>query len=254
MNCDLDGRVAIVTGASGGIGAAIATEMYNSGASVVITGRNIDKLNSLRDNIFAKTDVAQHQNDIKVLPLDLMAIDAHKVLVDYTVREFNRVDILVNNAGIVDLCMFLRSGEKRLNDVMRLNYTVPYNLCRETLPYMLRNKFGRIINITSIAGYTGDSAMSAYAGSKGALASATKSIAAEFGRRGITANCIAPGIIETGAENIVPEARLTELKNSIPLKRFGHPAEVAYLAVFLASDQAAYINGQQIHINGGMCR
>lgn len=254
MNCNLDNRVAIVTGASGGIGRAIAKEFYNSGASVVITGRNITKLAATRDIIMASSTKLSDTHSIKMLRLDLATTDAYKALIDYTVSEFNRIDILANVAGIVQGQMFLRTTEKHLLDMMQVNYITPYNLCREALPYMLKNKYGRIINITSIAGHMGDAAMSAYAGSKGALTSATKSIATEYGRRGITANCIAPGIIETDVLGGLPTARSKEIKELIPCKHFGRPEEVAYLAVFLASPQASYINGQQIHINGGLCR
>lgn len=188
------------------------------------------------------------------IPLDLTTIDAEETLVKHIIKTCGRLDILVNNAGIVDGCMLLKAGKQYVDKMMHVNFTVPYNLSRYAIPHMARNNYGRIISITSIAGYMGDAGMSAYAASKGALASATKSIATEYGRRGITANCIAPGVIETEAtKKMIPQHK-ESMRTQIPCRRFGKPEEVAYLVAFLASEYAAYINGQQIHINGGLIR
>ncbi len=251
MNLNLNGRVVLITGATGGIGSAIAKEFFTQGAKVILTGRNIDKLNTLRDNLKnSSTDTPTPE----CIPLDLTAIDAESALIQRTVDTCGRLDILVNNAGIVDGCMLLKSSSTYMSKIMHVNFTVPYNLMREAVPHMLKNKYGRIISITSIAGFMGDAGMSGYAASKGALASATKSIATEYGRRGITANCIAPGIIETEAiKKIAPKVR-DAMRQQIPSRRFGKPEEVAYTVAFLASEYAGYINGQQIHLNGGLIR
>lgn len=253
MNNDLDGRVAIITGATGGIGSAIATEFYNLGAKLVITARDQDKLIVLGNKIAEKST---RENNIKPLciPLDLTAIDAEKVLISRTIETYGKLDILVNNAGLVEGCMFLKTDKEFMSKMMQVNFITPYFLTQAALIYMLKNKFGRIINITSIAGFMGDAGMSAYAASKGAMASAAKSIAAEYGRRNITVNCIAPGIIDTEATKKLPPERAKELKAQIPMRRFGKPEEVAALVAFLASERAAYINGQQYHLNGGLVR
>jgi len=251
MNLNLNNRIVLITGATGGIGSAIATEFFTQGAKVVMTGRNIEKLNAIHDKLVASNP---HNPEPVCIPLDLTAIDAESTLVHNVIEICGKLDILVNNAGIVDGCMFLKSNEQYTNKIMHVNFTVPYNLSRAAVPHMLRNKYGRIISITSIAGYMGDAGMSAYAASKGALASATKSIATEYGRRGITANCIAPGIIETETTKKIDPKYKDTMRSQIPCRRFGKPEEVAYLAAFLSSEFAAYINGQQIHINGGLIR
>ncbi len=252
MKLNLENRVALITGATGGIGMAIATELFHQGAQVVLTGRNIEKLNTFQAKLVASNTKNTH-HPISV-PLDLTAIDAEQTLIARVIETCGRLDILVNNAGIVDGCMLLKTSKQYTDKMMHVNFTVPYNLSRYAIPHMTRNKYGRIISITSIAGYMGDAGMSAYAASKGALASATKSIATEYGRRGITANCIAPGVIETEVTKKMMPQHKENMREQIPCRRFGKPEEVAYLVAFLASEYAAYINGQQIHINGGLIR
>lgn len=253
LDYGLKGKVVIITGATGGIGRAIASEFYDLGTQIVITGRNHEKLFALRDSLYSEQKRKDTLEPL-CIPLDLTATGAEETLIQEAYKNFNRIDVLVNNAGNVDGRMFLKSDPVYLQNMIHVNMIVPYNLCRLALPHMLRNKYGRIINMTSIAGATGDAAMSAYAGSKGGMAAFTKSIAAEYGRRGITANCIAPGVIDTEVTQAIPAQRRKELRDQNPMRRFGKPEEVAYLAAFLASERAAYINGQQIHINGGIMR
>lgn len=255
MSGNLEGRVAIVTGATGGMGRAIVTEFYKQGATVIMTGRDIDKLNTLRDTIVKKVPSLSPKTPAPTgISLDLTATDVEKTLIDYTIRTANRLDILVNNAGNTDGQMFLKTSHDFLNRVMHINFTTPYFIMQAALTPMLKNRYGRIINITSIAGHSGDAGLSAYAASKGALAAASKSIAVEYGRRNITVNCVAPGTIDTDAVAKIPEARQAEIKSAIPLRRYGKPEEVAALVAFLASEQASYINGQQILIDGGLIR
>ncbi len=253
MTQDLKGRVALITGATGGIGSAIATEFYRHGASLVLTSRNLEALYTLRDKIVETCDI---QNDAYpvCIALDLTAIDADKTLISQTISATDRLDILINNAGMIDGQMFLKTGKSFMAKMMHTNFETPYFLMQAALPHMLKNKFGRIINITSIAGYMGDAGMSAYAASKGALASASKSVAAEYGRRNITVNCIAPGIVNTEATKKLSPEIAKAIKSQIPSRRFARPEEIAYTAAFLASEAAAYINGQQIHLNGGLIR
>lgn len=249
---DLSGRVAIITGATGGIGTALATEFYKQGASLALTGRDPDALLRLSDKL------TEDESSDAPAPLcicaDLTAIDAPRTIVQRAAEHFGRLDILVNNAAIIEGQMFLKTSESFLNKMTHTNYTVPYQLSQNALPYMLKQKFGRLIYITSVAGCMGDAGMSAYAGSKAAVAGMAKSVATEYGRRNITANCIAPGIVDTQAIKKLPPERQKALKEMIPARRFAQPEEIAYLAVFLASERAAYINGQQIHINGGLVR
>lgn len=252
MKLNLENRVALVTGATGGIGFAIATELFNQGAKIVLTGRNIDKLNAIHTKLVASNPKSPHTP--ACIPLDLTAIDAEETLIQRTIETCGRLDILINNAGITDGRLLLKTNKQYTDKIMHVNFTAPYNLSRYAIPHMTRNKYGRIISITSIAGYMGDAGVSAYAASKGALASATKSIATEYGRRGITANCIAPGVIETDAIKKIDPKHKETMREQIPCRRFGKPEEVAHLVAFLASEYAAYINGQQIHINGGLIR
>ena len=255
MSGNLEGRVAIVTGATGGMGRAIVTEFYKQGATVIMTGRDIDKLNTLRDTIVKKVPSMSPKTPAPTgISLDLTATDVEKTLIDYTIRTANRLDILVNNAGNTDGQMFLKTSHDFLNRVMHINFTTPYFIMQAALTPMLKNRYGRIINITSIAGHSGDAGLSAYAASKGALVAASKSIAVEYGRRNITVNCVAPGTIDTDAVAKIPETRQAEIKSAIPLRRYGKPEEVAALVAFLASAQASYINGQQILIDGGLIR
>lgn len=251
MQYNLNNRTAIITGATGGIGRALATEFYSLGTGMVLTGRNIEQLNTLCENL---TKIKSDAPAPLCICADLTTPGIEEQIIQHAIEHFGRLDILINNTALIEGQMFLKTDNAFLEKMMHTNFTVPYTLSRLALPHMLKNKYGRIIYITSVTGYTGDAGMSAYAASKGAVASAAKSIAAEYGRRGITANCIAPGIVDTPATKKLPEERYKELKNMIPARRFAHPEEIAYLASFLASERAAYINGQQIHINGGLVR
>lgn len=252
MAYELNGRVALITGATGGIGSAISKKLYEQGAEIVITGRSIDKLNTLSEQI----TVASPKNTRKpfCVPLDLTALDAAETLINNTINQFKRIDILVNNAGLIQPAYFLKTDKALLEKVLLVNYIVPFFLCQHALKQMTKNRYGRIINITSAAGYMGDAGLSAYAGSKGALAASTKSIAAEYGKRGITANCIAPGVIDTEPTHAMTPEYVKTIKNQIPLHKFGQPEDVATTVAFLASEEAKYINGQQIHVNGGLIR
>lgn len=254
MALELSGRVALVTGATGGLGRAIATEFYKMGATVVMTGRDIDKLHNLRDKIVSANTASAKIPAPICAQIDLTATDAEQTLVSYTVSHAGRLDILVNNAGIADGQMFLKTSHDFMARMMHVNFTVPYFLMQASLPHMLRNKYGRIINITSIAGVAGDAGISAYAASKGALAAASKSVAAEYGRRNITVNCVAPGTVDTGALTKIPQKRLDEIKSATPIRRLGRPDEVANMVAFLATERASYINGQQILVDGGLIR
>jgi 3-oxoacyl-[acyl-carrier protein] reductase len=237
----LKNKIALITGATGGIGKAIAEQMAATGATVIITGRNAEKLNEFGSEF------------IKI-PADLGKSGEADRLVKEAIEKAGRIDILVNNAGLTRDGLLIRMTDEQFDEVTNVNLKANFQLSRAVAMPMMKNKFGRIINITSIVGFTGGPGQSNYAASKGGLASMTKSIAAELAGRGITANCIAPGFIETPMTDVLPEELKKQYLAQIPAGRFGQPTDIAAAAVFLASDEASYITGQTIHVNGGMGR
>ncbi len=253
MDIRLDNRVALITGATGGIGSAIATEFYNSGATVVITSRSSEKIEQTLNKLW---DIDHFSAPARFygITADLSESGAEDYIIEQTIKQFYKLDILVNNAAITDGNTIIRSDENFIQNMMQINYQKPYLLARNALKYMRHNLYGRIINITSLTGQCGEAGMSAYAASKAALHSLSQSIATEYGKYNITANSIAPGFVQTDAiKKVRPEYR-QNMEQAIPNHRFANPNEIADLATFLASERASYINGQQIAINGGIYR
>ena len=238
---ELKDKVVLITGATGGIGGAIAQQMKNAGATVVVTGRNAEKLSAFDDSF------------IKVVS-DLSAEGAAEKLINDTIEKAGRVDVLINNAGITADTLMMRMTDEQFDNVINTNLRATFKLCRACLMPMMKQRFGRIINMASIVGVVGGAGQANYAASKGAIISMTKSIAAEVASRGITANAIAPGFIKTPMTDVLPEELKKKYLEQIPAGRFGEPDDVANACVFLASDEASYINGQTIHVNGGMGR
>jgi 3-oxoacyl-[acyl-carrier protein] reductase len=238
---DLKDKVVLITGATGGIGGAIATQMKNAGATVVITGRNMEKLSEFDDSF------------IKIQS-DLSVDGAAEKLVNDTIEKTGHVDILINNAGITSDTLMMRMSDEQFDDVINTNLRATFKLCRAVLMPMMKQRFGRIINMASIVGVVGGAGQTNYAASKGGIIALTKSIAAEVASRGITANAVAPGFIKTPMTDVLPEELKKKYLEQIPSGRFGEPIDVANACVFLASDEASYINGQTIHVNGGMGR
>jgi 3-oxoacyl-[acyl-carrier protein] reductase len=238
----LQDKVALITGATGGIGAAIADAFANAGAKIIITGRDAKKLESCK------------LPNCEFIVADLSQPGAASALIANTVEKFGRIDILVNNAGITRDTLLMRMTDAQMDDVMNTNFRAAFELCRAAVTHMAKQRAGRVINVSSIVGYIGGAGQANYAASKAALTALTKSIAAELGGRGITANCIAPGFIETPMTDVLPDELKRKYLEQIPAGRFGQPADVANAALFLASDMAGYINGQTLHINGGMLR
>lgn len=253
MDIRLDGRVALITGATGGIGSAIATEFFNSGATVIINGRTQEKIDALKDKLLTGGDKKDAVR-VGAIAMDLTALDSEKNMIQRVIEKYNKLDILVNNAAQIDGRVIMRCDADYVSRLMLINYRKPYQLTRNALAYMRKNRYGRIINITSVSGQCGDGGVSAYAGSKAALHALAQSISVEYGRYNITANSIAPGIVETGALKEISDEYKQDTKKLIPNHRFAKPSEIADLATFLASERAAYINGQQIAINGGLYR
>ena len=239
---DLTNKVVLITGATGGIGGAIARAMKNAGATVVVSGRREEKLNQEFDDSFIKI-VADLAND-----------DAANNLIADTIARAGKIDVLINNAGITMDTLMMRMTDAQFDDVINTNLRAAFKTCRAVLMPMMKQKWGRIINMASIVGVVGGAGQANYAASKGALIAMTKSIAAEVASRGITANAIAPGFIKTPMTDVLPDALKEKYLAQIPAGRFGEPDDIASVCVFLASNEASYINGQTIHVNGGMGR
>ena len=239
---DLTNKVVLITGATGGIGGAIANKMRASGATVVVTGRSMDKLNELFDDGFIKiaTDLSENSEGEK--------------LINDTIERAGRIDVLINNAGITSDTLLMRMTDEQFDKVIDTNLRATFKLCRAVIMPMMKQRSGRIINMASIVGVVGGPGQANYAASKGGMIAMTKSIAAEVASRGITANAIAPGFIKTPMTDVLSDELKKTYLSQIPAGRFGEPDDIANVCVFLASDEASYINGQTIHVNGGMGR
>jgi len=238
---DLTNKVVLITGATGGIGGAIAQKMKQAGATVVVTGRNLEKLSELDDSF------------IKIQS-DLSTDGSADKLVSDTLEKTGRIDILINNAGITKDTLLMRMTDEQFDDVLNTNLRATFKMCRAVIMPMMKQRYGRIINMASIVGIVGGAGQANYAASKGGIIAMTKSIATEVASRGITANAIAPGFIKTPMTDVLSEELKKTYLAQIPANRFGEPEDVANVCVFLASDEASYINGQTIHVNGGMGR
>ena len=239
---DLKNKVVLITGATGGIGGEIARQMKSAGATVVVSGRNSEKLNKDFNDDFIK------------IVADLSVDGACEKLVNDTIEKAGHLDILINNAGITKDTLMMRMTNEQFDDVINTNLRATFKMCRAAIMPMMKQKYGRIINMASIVGLVGGAGQTNYAASKGGIIALTKSIAAEVASRGITANCVAPGFIKTPMTDVLSDELKKTYLSQIPAGRFGEPNDVANACVFLASDEASYINGQTIHVNGGMGR
>ena len=240
---DLTGKKAFVTGATGGIGEEIARALHAQGAIVGIHGTREEKLKEL---------AAELGDRVMVFPANLGDRDAVKALAEKVEADMEGLDILVNNAGITRDGLFVRMSDDDWDSVIEVNLTAVFRLTRELAYPMMRRKSGRIINITSIVGVTGNPGQANYCASKAGMIGFSKSLAQEIASRGITVNCVAPGFIESAMTEKLNEKQSEAIMGSIPMKRMGTGAEVASAVTYLASDEAAYITGQTLHVNGGM--
>ena len=242
----LAGRVALVTGASQGIGQACALKLAQSGASVALAARNQEKLNQTVQNITDQGGLAA------AFALDVSEEEQIKSAVKNVLAQFGKIDILINNAGITRDQLVMRMKRADWDAVLQTNLTAGYLCIQQVIGSMLKQRWGRIINITSIFGQTGQAGQANYAASKAGLIGLTMAIAREVGSRNITCNAVAPGFIETAMTSALPdELKQTALKN-IPMGRIGTPQDVANAVAFLASEDASYITGHVLNVNGGM--
>ncbi|AIL12443.1 3-oxoacyl-ACP synthase [Candidatus Paracaedimonas acanthamoebae] len=240
---NLNGKKALITGASGGIGAAIAKALHQQGAIVALSGTRREALDK----------VAQELKDrVYVLPCNLKNAEEIENLIPQAEGIMEQVDILVNNAGITRDNLMMRMKDDEFSEVIDVNLGATFRLMRAAIKGMMKRREGRIINITSIVGVTGNPGQANYCASKAAVIGMSKSLAQEIASRGITVNCVAPGFIQTPMTEILPEAHKEKLLTTIPQGRMGLPEEIAAGVAFLASAEAAYITGQTLHINGGM--
>ena len=242
---DLNNKVAIVTGASRGIGKTIATTFANAGAHVVCVARTTDKIEHLSKKINSNGGSASHAS------CDIGSKENIYDMMQNVILEYGKIDILVNNAGITKDSLLLRMKEEDWDMVMNINLKGAFHCMKTVIKPMMKNRIGRIINITSIVGITGNSGQSNYAASKAGLIGFTKSLAKEVASRGITVNCIAPGWIQTEMTNDLNENIKTEILGKVPIGRLGVAEDIAYAALYLASNEASYITGQTITVDGG---
>jgi 3-oxoacyl-[acyl-carrier protein] reductase len=240
---DLSERTALVTGASGGIGAAIARALHRQGAAVAVSGTRRDALDGL---------AAELRERVHVLPCNLADKAEAEALIPASEERMGRLDILVANAGITRDNLVVQLSDEAWDEVIAVNLTASFRLARAALRGMMRRRFGRIIGITSVVAVTGNPGQGNYAATKAGMIGMIKSLAQEYAKRNITANCIAPGFIATPMTDKLNEKQREAILARVPAGRLGTAAEVAAAAVYLASDEASYMTGQTLHLNGGM--
>lgn len=240
---DLTGKTALVTGASGGIGSDIARALHGQGATVALSGTRREALDGLAAELGGHTHV---------LPCNLSDAAAVDALPKQAEDAMGGLDILVNNAGLTRDNLFMRMKDEEWDEVIRVNLTAAFRLSRASLRGMMKRRFGRIIGITSVVGVMGNPGQGNYAASKAGMIGMTKSLAQEVASRNITANCVAPGFIRSAMTDALTDDQKGRIMGTIPAGRLGEASEIAAAVVFLASNEAAYVTGQTIHVNGGM--
>jgi 3-oxoacyl-[acyl-carrier protein] reductase len=240
---DLTGKTALVTGASGGIGKDIAKGLHAAGATVGLSGTRRDALEALATELGARAHV---------LPCNLAQRPETDLLLPAAEAAMGGVDILINNAGVTRDMLFMRLKDEDWDSVLEINLTSAFRLSRAALRGMMKKRFGRIIGITSIVGVTGNPGQGNYAAAKAGMIGMSKSLAGEVAARGITVNCVAPGFIESPMTDVLNEAQKERILSAVPASRLGTGADVAAAVVYLSSEEAGYVTGQTLHVNGGM--
>lgn len=240
---DLSGKVALVTGATGAIGGAIARTLHKMGATLALSGTKVSNLESLANELGDR---------VQLFACNLNSAEAIQDLINNAERFFDRIDILVNNAGITRDNLMMRISDEDWEDVMTVNLEAPFRLMRAVSKGMIRARWGRIINISSVVGAVGNPGQTNYSASKSGLFGLSKSAALELASRNVTVNCVAPGFIESPMSDKIPDAMKDALRKRIPIGRIGNPQEIASAVGFLASEEASYITGHVLHVNGGL--
>jgi 3-oxoacyl-[acyl-carrier protein] reductase len=240
---DLAGRTALITGASGGLGGAIARALHAQGATVALSGTRRDALEALASDLKDRSLVA---------PCDLSDAESVEALVPTAEAALGSVDILVNNAGVTRDNLFMRMKDAEWDSVLAIDLSAVFRLSRAALRGMVKRRYGRIINISSIVGVKGNPGQSNYAAAKAGLIGMSKSLAAEVASRGITVNCIAPGFIASPMTDSLSEKQRDSILASVPMGRLGQGSDIGFAVVYLASAEASYVTGQTLHVNGGM--
>jgi len=240
---DLTGKTALVTGASGALGSAIARALHGQGATVALSGTRREALDALAGEL---------KERVHVLPCDLTDTAAVEALVPSAEAAMGKLDILVANAGVNSDNLFVQLSDEAWDKVIAVNLTATFRLARAAVKTMMRRRFGRIIGISSIVAFTGNPGQANYSASKAGIVGMLKSVAAEYARRNVTANCIAPGIIASAMIDRLNDKQRQTILARVPMARLGNAAEIGAAAVYLASDEAGYVTGQTIHVNGGM--
>jgi 3-oxoacyl-[acyl-carrier protein] reductase len=240
---DLTGKGALVTGASGGIGEAIARALHAQGAAVAISGTRAQVLEELARDL---------ADNVHVLPCDLSRAEEVEALVPAAEAALGKLDILVNNAGITRDNLAMRMKDEEWHSVIDVDLTAAFRLARAAMRPMMKRRFGRIISITSVVGVTGNAGQANYAAAKAGMIGMTKALAQELASRSITVNCVAPGFIETAMTGALDEKQRAQILSAVPAGRLGQPLEVAAAVVYLASEDASYVTGHTLHVNGGM--
>jgi 3-oxoacyl-[acyl-carrier protein] reductase len=240
---DLTGRTALVTGASGGLGGAIARALHSRGATVALSGTRSDALDTLAADLKERAHVTLG---------DLSDVASVEALVPTVESALGSLDILVNNAGVTRDNLFMRMKDAEWDAVLAINLTAAFRLSRAVVKGMMKRRYGRIINITSIVGVTGNAGQGNYAAAKAGMIGMSKALAAEVASRGITVNCVAPGFIASPMTDALSDKQREAILMSVPMGRLGAGADIGAAAVYLASSEASYVTGQTIHVNGGM--
>jgi 3-oxoacyl-[acyl-carrier protein] reductase len=239
----LNGKTALVTGATGAIGEAVARALHAQGATVAISGTRKDVLDKLAGELGGR---------VHVLPCDLSNAEQVEALVPAAEEKMEKLDILVANAGVNKDNLFVQLKDEDWDKVIAVNLTATFRLTRAAVSRMMRRRFGRVIGISSVVGFTGNPGQGNYTASKAGMVGMMKSVAAEYAKRNVTANCIAPGIITSAMTDKLNDKQRETILSKVPAGKLGTPLDVAAAAVYLASDEAAYVTGQTIHVNGGM--
>jgi 3-oxoacyl-[acyl-carrier protein] reductase len=240
---DLTGKTALITGASGAIGGAIARALHGNGATVALSGTRREQLDTLAGELGSR---------VHVLPCDLADKDAVEALVPAAEEAMEKLDILVANAGVTKDNLFVQLRDEDWEKVIGVNLTSTFRLTRAAVTRMMRRRWGRVIGITSVSGFTGNPGQGNYTASKAGMVGMLKSVAMEYAKRNVTANCIAPGLVTSAMTEKLNDKQRETILSRVPMGRLGTPLEIAAAAVYLASEEAAYVTGQTIHINGGM--